>query len=188
MSIKKYEVLAKVVELGSLTKAAQTLGLTQSGVSHIISSLEADFAFPILSRSKSGVSLTPDGEAIMPAIRNILNGSEQLNQMVASINGLSSGTVRLGAFTSVAVHWLPGIIKEFSADHPNIEIKLLNGDYHDVAQWLQRGEADLGFVAYPEKLECKCIPLHADRLMAVLPLDHPLAKSNNFPLDRKSVV
>ena len=182
MSIKKYEVLSKVVELGSLTKAAEALGLTQSGVSHIISTLEAEFGFSLLRRGKSGVSLTPDGETIMPALRGVLNSAEQLNQIVSSINGLAKGTVRIGAFTSVAVHWLPGIIKEFSALYPNVEIKLLNGDYHDVAQWLSGGEADVGFVAYPEELDCKCTPLHADRLMAVLPLDHPLAKSSVYSL------
>ena len=182
MSIKKYEVFAKVVELGSLTKAAEILGLTQSGVSHIISAMEGDFGFPLLRRSKSGVSLTPDGEKLMPALRGVLNSSEQLNQLVASINGLSCGTVRIGAFTSVAVHWLPGILKEFSSAYPNIEIKLLSGDYHDVALWLGSGEADVGFVAYPEELDCKCTPLLADRLMAVLPLDHPLAGKACYPL------
>lgn len=182
MSIKKYEVFAKVVELGSLTRAAEALGLTQSGVSHIISALEGEFGFPLLSRGKSGVSLTADGETLMPSLRGVLNSSEQLKQIVASINGLSCGTVRIGAFTSVAVHWLPGIIKEFSSACPNIEIKLLNGDYHDIALWLGSGEADVGFVAYPEELSCECTPLLADRLMAVLPLDHPLAKSSSYPL------
>lgn len=182
MSTKKYEVLVKVVELGSLTKAAEALGLTQSGVSHIIGSLESDFGFMLLRRGKSGVTLTPDGEKLMPAIRGILNGCEQLKQIAASVNGLTCGKVRIGAFTSVAVHWLPGIIKGFSQKYPNIEINILTGDYHDVAQWLKSGEADIGFIAYPEELECKSVPLKTDRLMAVLPLEHPLAGGSSFPL------
>lgn len=172
----------KVVELGSLTKAAEQLGLTQSGVSHLINALETEFGFPLLRRSRAGASLTADGERVLPAIRNILNGSEQLSQIIASINGLSCGTVRIGAFTSVAVHWLPGMIKEFTAAYPNIKIKLLNGDYHDVAQWLMSGEADIGFVAYPEELPCRCIPLWEDRLMAVLPCGHPMAGQDSYPI------
>lgn len=182
MSIKKYEIFAKVVELGSLTRAAEALGLTQSGVSHVISALENEFGFPILRRGKAGVSLTADGEKLLPALRGVINSAEQLNQIVSQINGLTCGTVRIGSFTSVAVHWLPGIIKEFSVAYPNIEIKLLNGDYHDVAMWLGNGEADVGFVAYPEELGCKCTPLLADRLMAVLPPEHPLAGSSAYPL------
>ncbi len=182
MSIKKYETLMKVVELGSLTRAAEALGFTQSGISHTINSLESEFGFPLLVRSRSGVSLTEDGMRILPAVRSILNGSEQLSQIVSSINGLTRGTVRIGAFTSVAVHWLPGMIKEFSRDYPDIEIKLLNGDYYDVAGWLISGQADVGFVAYPEDVDCLCIPLREDRLMAVLPTAHPLAGNRFFPL------
>lgn len=183
MSVRKYEVFLRVVELGSLTKAAEQLGLTQSGVSHLINALEEEFGFPLLRRSRAGVSLTADGERVLPAMRNILNGSEQLSQIIGAVKGLSSGTVRIGAFTSVAVHWLPGIIKEFTGEHPGIEIKLLNGDYHDVAQWLLNGEADLGFVAYPEELPFRCIPLREDRLMAVLPRNHPMAGRRSFPIE-----
>lgn len=54
MSLIKYEVFLKVVELGSLTRAAEVLGFTQSGISHTLSSLEHEFGFPLLVRSRSG--------------------------------------------------------------------------------------------------------------------------------------
>ena len=118
MSISKFETLAKVCELGSLTKAAEVLGCTQSAVSHTINSLEEQFGFAILTRSRAGVKLTDDGQRIMPSVRGMLNYYEQLNQTVSAIRGLDFGTVRIGAFTSVAVHWLPGVIKEFLRLYP----------------------------------------------------------------------
>ena len=57
--------------------------------------------------------------------------------------------MRIGTFTSVGVHWLPGIIAAFQAEYPNVELKLMSGDYHDVEQWLSDGSADLGFVPLP---------------------------------------
>lgn len=182
MSISKYETLAKVCELGSLTKAAEALGCTQSAVSHTINSLEEQFGFAILTRSRAGVRLTDDGERIMPSVRGMLNYYEQLNQTVSAIRGLDFGTVRIGAFTSVAVHWLPGVIKEFQRDYPNVDIKLLNGDYHDVEKWLTDGSVDLGFVNLPAKLNCECIALMEDRLLAILPPDHKFASYPKFPL------
>ena len=182
MSISKYEALAKVVELGSLTKAAEALGCTQSAVSHTINNLEAGFGFAVISRSRAGVRLTPEGERIMPSVRGMLNYEEQLKQTVSAIRGLDFGTVRIGAFTSVAVHWLPGVIKEFQRDYPNVEIKLLNGDYHDVEQWIIEGSIDLGFVNMPAKLNCECVPLMQDRLLAILPPDHKFASYPKFPL------
>ena len=180
--ISKYETLAKVVELGSLTRAAEALGCTQSAVSHAINGLEKEFGFAVLTRSRAGVRLTADGERIIPSIRGMLNYEEQLKQTVSAIRGLDFGTVRIGAFTSVAVHWLPGVIKEFQRDYPNVDIKLLNGDYHDVEKWLTEGSVDLGFVNLPTKLNCECIALMEDRLLAILPPDHKFASYPKFPL------
>ncbi len=182
MNITKLEILSKTVELGSLTRAATELGITQSAVSHAINSLETDFGFPIVTRSRAGVRLTSDGERIMPPIRAILNYSEQLNQTVSAVRGLDFGTVRIGTFTSVAVHWLPGVIKEFKNDYPNVDIKLLNGDYHDVEEWIEEGLVDLGFVTVPNKLPCESVPLMEDRLLAILPHDHKFASYPKFPL------
>ena len=180
--ISKYEALAKVVELGSLTKAAEALGCTQSAVSHAISNLESEFGFAILKRSRAGVRLTSEGERIMPPVRGMLNYEEQLKQTVSAIRGLDFGTVRIGAFTSVAVHWLPSVIKEFQSDYPNVDIKLLNGNYHDVEQWIIEGSVDLGFVNVPADLGCECVPLMEDRLLAILPRDHKFASYPKFPL------
>lgn len=182
MNISKYDALAKVIELGSLTAAAESLGCTQSAVSHAISSLEEEFGFAVLNRSRAGVSLTDNGERIMPAVRGLLNYSEQLKQTVSAIRGLDSGTVRIGTFTSVAVHWLPGVIKEFQRDYPNVDIKLLSGDYHDVENWLTEGSVDLGFINMPSKLRCECVALMEDRLLAILPKDHKFASYPKFPL------
>ena len=99
-----------VVETGSLTRAAQAMGCTQSAVSHSIDSLEQELGFALLKRSRAGVHLTGEGERMIAAVRNLLNSAEQLNQTAASIRGLDSGTVRIGSFTSVAVHWLPPVL------------------------------------------------------------------------------
>ena len=85
MSIKKYEVLLRVVELGSLTKAAEASGCSQSAVSHILNDLEEEFGFTILKRSRGGVQLTENGAKILPSIRGILNYNEQLSQTVAEL-------------------------------------------------------------------------------------------------------
>ena len=182
MSIKKYEAFAKVVETGSLTRAAEELGYTQSGVSHMISALEDEFGFQLLRRSRAGVALTEDGRQVLPVIRGILNYNEQLRQVVEEIHGLNVGTVRIGTFSSVAVHWLPGMIKEFQEQHPHIEFGLMNGDYRDVEQWLADGSVDMAFVTVPSKMDCQYIPLLEDRLLAVLPKGHRLAGEARFPV------
>lgn len=182
MNIGKYETLMAVVESGSLTRAAQALGCTQSAVSHSIDSLEQELGFALLKRGRSGVRLTGEGERLIGAVRNLLNSAEQLAQTASSIRGLESGTVRIGSFTSVAVHWLPPVLKEFQKDYPQVEFKLLNGDYHDVEQWLMEGSIDIGFVNVPSAVDCECIPLMEDRLLAILPRHSRFESYPRFPL------
>lgn len=99
MSLLKYKTLAAVVETGSLTRAADELGCTQSAVSHSIDSIEKELGFTLLLRKRSGIKLTNEGERLMPAVRNLLSSAEQLNQTASAIRGLDSGTVRIGTFT-----------------------------------------------------------------------------------------
>ncbi|MBR0160782.1 MAG: LysR family transcriptional regulator [Oscillospiraceae bacterium] len=182
MTLAKYEALAAVVEQESLTLAARQLGCTQSAVSHSLDSLEKELGFPLLKRSRGGVSLTAEGERLMPAVRALLSSAEQLGQTAAAIRGLDTGTVRIGAFTSVAVHWLPGVLKEFQADYPKVEFRLFNGDYHDVEQWLSDGSIDIGFVSVPCAVDCECVALMEDRLLAILPEDSRFRSYPRFPL------
>ncbi|MCM3745791.1 LysR family transcriptional regulator [Paenibacillus pasadenensis] len=182
MSLFKYEVFSTVVDLGSLTRAGEVLGLTQSGVSHAVSSLEKEFGLALLTRSRSGIRLTENGERLLRPIRELLAAQEQLSQEIALINGLQAGTVRLGTFTSVSVHWLPAMIKAFDRDFPGIEIKLIEGDYSDIEEGISDGSMDLGFLSLPAREGLDTFPLKQDRMLCVLPAEHPLAGEDRLSL------
>lgn len=182
LSINKYEIFLKVVELGSLTKAADVLGFTQSGISHTISSLEMEFGFPLLIRNRSGVKLTVNGEKVIKPIREILKWNEQLKQEVASIHGLEVGTITIGTFTSVSVHWLPGMIKQFRSEYPYIEIKLMEGGYLEIEQWIEAGLVDCGFISLPTRDRFEVIPLKKDRMLGIVSQENPLSKESFLSL------
>ena len=182
MNVDKIRLFVTVVEEGSLTRAAEALGCTQSAISHGMAALEEELGFALVKRGRGGVRLTGEGERLLPAARALLSSAEQLRQLAASIRGLESGTVRIGAFTSVAVHWLPPILQQFQREYPRVDFRLLNGDYHDVEQWLADGSVDVGFVSVPCELQCECIPLMEDRLLAILPRNSRFASYPKFPL------
>lgn len=175
MSIKQYEAFVKTVELGSLTRAAEALDSTQSRISHVLSAMEQDYGFCLMKRSRSGISLTEAGAILLPKMQAIVQKNRELEALIADIRNADTGTVRLGAFTSVAVHWLPGMIQAFQAAHPQVELKMFNGDYHDVEQWLGDGTVDMAFVTLPAPENTRAIPLAEDELLAILPKGHPLA-------------
>ena len=74
------------------------------------------------------------------------------------------------------------MLKEFQHDYPKVDFKLLNGDYHDVEQWLSDGSVDVGFVAMPSAVGCECIALMEDRLLAILPKHSRYESYPKFPL------
>lgn len=182
MDVKRYETFLCVVECGSLSKAAERLGCTQSAVSHTLRALEEELGFSLMRRSRGGVKLSEEGEKLLPAVRALMNAAEHLEQTAASFRGLETGTVRIGSFTSVAVHWLPGMIKDFRREYPGVDFRIMSGDYHDVEQWLLDGSVDMGFVSLPCAAELSCVPLAEDRILAVVPPDHRFAALPRFPL------
>ena len=182
MSLKKYEAFVRTVELGSLTKAAQSLGSTQSRISHIINDLEAEYGFRLMHRSRGGIALTEAGRLLLPKMKAILSGEQALSECVAEIRNADAGTVRLGVFTSVAVHWLPGMIRAFQTAHPRAQLEMRSGDYHDVEQWLREGSVDLGFITLPGPAGMRTIPLAEDPLVAILPKGHRLGQMAQIPI------
>ena len=182
MDTKKYEVLEKTVELSSLTKAAQELGLTQSGVSHMLAAIEAELQLPLLKRTRTGARLTPEGEQMMPYIHEIVRQEKLLRQAAAALHTFVTGKIRIGTFTSVATHWLPAMMMQFQQAYPQVDFQLFNGDYHDMEQWLREGEVDLGFVTLPAPEGMRTIPLTQDPLVAIMPKNHRLAQLEEIPI------
>lgn len=184
MNIQKYEAFLKTVEYRSLTKAAQALGYTQSAISHMLHALESEWRVTLLTRDRSGVSITSEGLRLLPLVRNVCNANRDLVDEIGELHGLEAGMIRIGTFTSVSVHWLPQMIKNFHSEYPNIDFELLHGDYTEIETWLTEGRADCGFLRLPAKAGLDSIFLEQDRLLVILPEQHPLAECELFPLAR----
>ena len=82
----------------------------------------------------------------------------------------------------MATHWLPNIIKEFQKVYPNIDYELLLGDYTEIETWILEGRVDCGFLRLPTHTEFETIFLEQDRLLAILPENHPLAQLEKVPV------
>lgn len=183
MNIAKYFAFVKTVEYGSFTKAANILNYSQSGISRMINDLEKDWKVILLERGKTGVKLTSDGTRVLPYVKNVCEGYEKLQMQINDLNGIQSGFIRIGTFSSVAAHWLPNIIKQFQADYPNIEYELLLGDYSEIETWIAEGRVDCGFIRLTAETPFETIKLKRDALLAVIPPEHPLADKERFPLE-----
>ena len=186
MSIQKYMAFLKTVEYGSFTEAAKALDYSQSGISRMINDIEKEWNVILMERGHSGVKLISDGIRLVPYIRKICDDYIELNDRIDELHGIESGLIRIGAFSSIATHWLPKIIKRFRNDYPNIDYEILVGGYDDVEQWLIQGRVDCGFLTAPIKCELDTIFLEKDRLLAVIPENHPMAENEKISIHELS--
>ena len=182
MNIQKHMAFVKAVEYGSFTKAAEILNYSQSGISRMINDLEKDWKVTLLERGKAGVKPTSDGLRLLPYAKNVCSEYEKLLMQVDEINGLQSGLIRIGTFSSVATHWLPNMIKAFQTDYPNIDYELLLGDYTEIEEWIITGRVDCGFIRLPVQHDLETIFLEQDKLLAILPQNHPLTNLEKIPV------
>ncbi len=180
--MNRFLVLQRIVELGTFTKAANELGLTQSAVSQSVSSLEEELHIKLLNRSKNGAKLSAEGELLFPHIEKACYELRAVEERARELRGLETGTVRIATMGSVSAHWLPGLIATFQKRWPNIEFALLQGDYAATEEWIKSGAVDFGFVNPHAVSGIKTFPVKDGRMLAVLPDGHPLAAFEKIPL------
>lgn len=186
MSIRKYIAYLKTIETGSITHAAAQLGYTQSAISRMIADLEDAWGVKLLTRNRSGIEISSEGLVLLPKLKAICKDYEDLNYAISEIHGLSSGSIRVGAFSSISSGWLPQMIKSFHEIYPHIDFQLINGEYNQIASWLRRGLVDCGFLNLPVSNDLEASFLLQDTLVAILPENHPLANDPCYPIAQLS--
>lgn len=180
MDLRKYEIFSLATQLKNLSKVGDAMGYSQSGVSHMMKNLEKELGFKLLLRTRKGVIPTPEGQLLLPIIRKMLSWNEQFEQTTAAIRGLDIGTLRVGAYASIAWHWMPTIINTFRKEYPSINLKLIEGDADEMEEHLENGAIDCAFISRQPHHTIDWIPLRKEPLVAIIPWDHPLANSKRF--------
>ena len=175
--MERYFALLKILEIGSFTKAAEAMGYSQSAVSQMVQSLESELSLKLLYRSRNGIKLTPEGEALLPYIQRTVNHYNAMLEKTRELKGLNGGLIRIGTLSSVSSQWLPGLIKDFQTLYPKVHFLLHQGDYTTIPAWVRAGEIDFGFVN-PDAESVRglhTIFVTSGGHKAILHPDHPLA-------------
>lgn len=184
MDSRKFEILMAAAQLGSFSKAAQTVGYTQSGITHMMDALEREVGFPLLQRDHSGIQLTPQGTRLMPAIREFLQAGENLQNQIRAIAEKKNEVIRIAAYASIAMHWMPEILYRFRRLCPEVDVDLRMVDHAlEPFELLESGLTDVIFASRQDFSCCDWVPLYHERMFAILPKDYPLGDRSEFPLE-----
>lgn len=179
MDDKKLNALLAAVRLGSLSKAANELGYTQSGLTLMMKSLEAELGCPILARNYSGVKLTPKGEYLLPYIEEAANALKRLQAEAATGANDLHTAVRIGTYPSIAKGFLPQMVKDFKKENPAIPIEITVGDEH-VQDLISSVSIDIAVVEESCKGGNVWTPLFEDQYYAVVPASSALSSRRSI--------
>lgn len=184
MDSKKLEILMTAADLGSFTKASEVVGYTQSGLTHMMDALEREIGFPLLQRNHSGIQLTEQGMQLMPAIREFLQANANLENQIQVIAQQKTEVIRIAAYASIAMQWMPEILYRFRRICPEVNVDLRMVDHAlEPFELLENGRTDVIFASRQSYSCCDWIPLYHERMYAILPRDYPLGGREVFPLE-----
>ncbi|MGL6201501.1 MAG: LysR family transcriptional regulator [Lachnospiraceae bacterium] len=146
MEFKQYHYVLKVVELQSITKAANALYISQPSLSHYIAKVENELGAQIFNRTTSPISLTQAGQAYVKTAQEVLNLDRQLQEEISDISSNKKGKIVLGIPSARASFMLPPILKEFWRRYPGIHIETIEENSTHLSEYVLQGKADIAII------------------------------------------
>ncbi|MBH1963702.1 MAG: LysR family transcriptional regulator [Comamonadaceae bacterium] len=178
MTLTQLEIFSVLAKVGSFSRAAAALNITQSGVSHAIKQLETELGVRLLNRDGGTTSLTEVGARMLVRTNDILQQKEALQQEASMERGIARGTLRIASFGATSsLRLLPELMDRFQRAQPLVEVQIDEAVDDVVIEWLLERRVELGFVVLPED-RFETLRLATDELVAVLPASHRLASKS----------
>ena len=174
-----------VAETANFTRAAERCHVVQSALSHQIKRLEHELGATLFARTSRRVSLTPAGEAFLPAARQALEAAERDAADAAAAVGEVCGRLSVGVIPTVAAVDVPAALRDLRRRHPQVRVTLRAGSSDDLTAEVIDGRLDVAFLGLPSTARPTGVRSHElarDRLVAVLAPDHPLAGAEDLGL------
>jgi len=174
VDLRRLEIFLKVAELGSFSRAADALFLTQPTVSEHVRALEDELGVQLLDRLGRGTTPTKAGTLLLGYARRLLTLSREARQAIEQFQGRVSGELVLGGSTIPGEYVLPALIGAFRGKYPDVSISLRIGASRQVQEWVEQGHVEVGVVgALPASRTLETRQLMADDLVLVVPPEHP---------------
>lgn len=185
MADRRLQVFHTVARLLSFTKAAETLHMTQPAVTFQVRQLEEYFNTRLFDRTHNRISLTEAGETVYRYADRIFELYSEMENAVREMTGEISGSLTIGASTTIAEYMLPALLGDFRNQYPDVNIHLKVSNTDGIVSMVENNVIDLGVVEAPVSnknlVVDKC---REDRLVAIVPPGHELASTTSVTMDQ----
>ena len=180
-TLRQLQVFEAIVRLGSFTRAAEELFLTQPTVSMQIRKLTDAMGLPLFEHVGRNVEPTEAGMELYEACRRMFETLANLEMKIADLKGLKLGRLRMGVITT-AKYLAPEILGEFSRLYPGIDLALKVTNRERIIERMHGNEDDLYIMgqAPEDELDVAAFPFAPNPLVVMAPRDHPLVAGKTF--------
>lgn len=183
MDLRRLEIFVKVVDLGSFSRAADALSLTQPTVSEHLRALEDEVGLRLVDRLAHGAVATRGGRLLLGYARRMLALAAEAQQALDQFQGRVSGELVVGGSTIPGEYVLPALVGRFKEKHRDISLTLLIGSTRAVSQWVEEGRVEVAVVgARPTERTLVARELMGDELVVVVAAEHPWATRRSVTL------
>ena len=176
MTLEQLRIFVCVAERLNMTRAAEALHITQSGVSASIGALETAYGTPLFDRVGRRIELSVAGQVFLGEAEKVLNQVRTAQRTLSDLSDLRRGRVSICASQTVGNYWLPRLIADFHDRFPHLSLDLHITNSAGVGRMVLDGDAELGFVegAYSDPGLTGC-DLEGDRMCIFVPPGHAWA-------------
>ncbi len=183
MDLRRLEIFVKVVELGSFSRAADALALTQPTVSEHLRALEDELGVRLVDRLGRGAVATRGGQLLLGYARRMMALATEARQAIDQFQGRVSGELVIGGSTIPGEYVLPALAGRFKEKHQHISLTLLIGSTRAVIEWVEEGRVEVAVVgARPTQRALVARELMPDELVVVVAAGHPWASRRSVTL------
>lgn len=177
MNLHLLRLFTQVADRGSFSRAAESLRIGQPAVSKGVKELEAQLGLALLERGPGPIQPTEAGRALLSHARAIFASEREAEEELAALSGLTSGTLRVGASSTIATWILPPFLARFQAEHPLVQSSLVSANTVSIARLALERQIDVALVEGPvDEPRLRAEEWRTDELVLVVSPDHPFAR------------
>lgn len=177
LNLHLLRLFVSVAQHGSFSRAAEALNVSQPAVSRGVREFELQVGSRLLERGRDGTVPTEAGSVLLRHAAQLFSAEKAAEEDLAALRGLTSGSLRIGASTTIGTWFLPPLLASFHHSHPRVKMQLRSGNTAEIADMLLARDLDLALVEGPIKHPgIKVQPWVEDKMVWIAGSTHRLAK------------
>lgn len=184
MNVRELHALKAVINRGTVTRAAEQLGVSQPALSTMISNMERRLGFKLFERAGGRLSPTAEAIHLSDEAEKVLSGLDKLSHLARNLREQKAGLLRVGSLPGLGIEFVPRLLAQFLVDRPDVRLQFQARSSADVREWIAARQLDVGIAELPADDAAIDVDPVSLRCVCAMPKGHPLtAKKRITPKD-----